>query len=216
MKSNEITIKMGNYYVIQRTKDGMFNATDLLRQFNEENKEKHIYDFIRTKSTKEYIHVLEFVESTYCGDEEAEIIEIERGRYGRIWMHPLLFLEFAAWLNPMFKYDIMSFVNEQLVNDRPIFRERANTSEILNTMPDYKTYILKDIKTWLIKIVRSSDISKTLLSLSMIGKESVVLMSIHDDVELELNLKYADRRRHDGWFDLSGDDLVNIYREYGR
>ena len=65
-------------------------------------------------------------------------------------------------------------------------------------------------------IKTSSDISKILLSLSMVGKESVVLMSIHDDVELELNLKYADRRRPDGWFDLSGDDLVNIYREYGK
>jgi len=216
MKSNEITIKMGNYYVIQRTKDGMFNATDLLRQFNEDNKEKHLEHFLKAQSTKEYISVLEFAAKNYCISEKWIIIEIERGKYGQVWMHPLLFLEFAAWLNPMFRYDILVNIYNQIIEFKQIFRDNQDVYEILSTLQEYKTYLLKDVKTWLIKIVRSSDISKILLSLSMVGKESVVLMSIHDDVELELNLKYADRRRPDGWFDLSGDDLVNIYREYGK
>ena len=37
MKTNQEMIrKMGNFNVIQRTKDGMFNATDLSKQWNDQ------------------------------------------------------------------------------------------------------------------------------------------------------------------------------------
>ena len=84
MKTNQNMIrKMGNFEVIQRTKDGFFNATSLLKQWNEfvrsvnlnaanfdqinENsnggnsphlKEKDIKEFFSNKVTQEYIVVI--------------------------------------------------------------------------------------------------------------------------------------------------------------
>lgn len=51
---------MGQFEVHQRTKDGMFNATHLLRQWNEEKgMKKEVSDFFKNASTKEFIEVLE-------------------------------------------------------------------------------------------------------------------------------------------------------------
>ena len=135
MKSNEITIKMGNYYVIQRTKDGMFNATDLLRHFNEENKEKHLEHFLKAQSTKEYIHILEFASNNYCWEEKFKVIEIEKGKQGQVWMHPYLFFEFLAWLNPMFRFDMMKLINEQTTNGQ-IFGEHNDVGDVLRILYD--------------------------------------------------------------------------------
>ncbi len=42
MKTNQEMIRpMGNFNVIQRTKDGMFNATDLLKQWNSFNSQQN-------------------------------------------------------------------------------------------------------------------------------------------------------------------------------
>lgn len=213
MKSNEITIKMGNYYVIQRTKDCMFNATDLLRQFNEENKEKHIDDFIRLKSTKEYIHVLEFASNNYYWEEKFKVIEIEKGKYGQVWMHPYLFLEFLAWLNPMFRFDMMKLINEQITNGQ-IFGEHNDIGDVLRILYDYKTYLIKDRNSGLVKIGKSLDIQQTLLSLSSDNNQLSLLLSIDMDVVNELHLKYADKRRLEDWFELRGSDLLDIYTKY--
>lgn len=61
MKTNQvITRKMGeDYNVLQRTKDGMFNATDLLKQWNVSKfEQKELKDFFRNKNTKEFIKLL--------------------------------------------------------------------------------------------------------------------------------------------------------------
>ena len=33
-------------------------------------------------------------------------------------MHPLLFIDFAMWINPAFKYDVLKFVYDQLIQYR--------------------------------------------------------------------------------------------------
>lgn len=65
MKTNQIMIRpMGQFHVEQRTKDGMFNATSLLKQWNlnsqnfGELKKKEIKDFFENKNTKEFIEAL--------------------------------------------------------------------------------------------------------------------------------------------------------------
>ena len=213
MKTNQITIKMGNYYVIQRTKDSMFNATDLLRQFNEDNKEKHLEHFLKAQSTKEYIHILEFASNNYYWEEKFKVIEIEKGKYGQVWMHPYLFFEFLAWFNPMFRYDMMHLINERITN-RQIFGEHNDVGDVLRILYDYKTYLIKDRNSGLVKICKSSDISKTLLSLSSDNNQLSLLLSIDMDVVNELHLKYADKRRLDDWFELRGSDLLDIYTKY--
>lgn len=57
----ELTRKMGNYDVLQRTSDGFFDANALLRQWNAnpENKIKKMSKFLELQSTKEFIQQLE-------------------------------------------------------------------------------------------------------------------------------------------------------------
>lgn len=63
MKTNQAMIRpMGQFQVVQRTKDGMFNATALIKQWNEhaflnrENspylKQKDLKEFFTTKERK--------------------------------------------------------------------------------------------------------------------------------------------------------------------
>jgi hypothetical protein len=63
MKTNQfLTHKMGDFNVNQRTSDGMFNATELLKQWNngQGNKRgKEVNDFLKIDKTKEFISALD-------------------------------------------------------------------------------------------------------------------------------------------------------------
>ncbi len=115
MKSNQNMVRqMGNFEVIQRTKDGMFNATLLSKQWNENaNQRKDTSDFLRLKNTKEYIQ--EISESVNTG---IPVIKKSSGKYGGTWMHPYLFIDFAMWLNPKFKLQVIKFVYDKLIKYR--------------------------------------------------------------------------------------------------
>lgn len=63
MKTNQnMKRKMGNYEVIQRTKDGMFNATDLLKQWNKVpgNPKRGLDKFWEQDNVKEFIETLQY------------------------------------------------------------------------------------------------------------------------------------------------------------
>ena len=148
---------MGNFEVIQRTKDGFFNATALLKQWNNavenqkvlntqnsgylknstENqqvlntqnfpyvKKKDIDDFFLNKSTQEYIQVIMQKENL---NTEASVYLKSRGKYiGGTWMHPMLFIDFAMWLNPYFKYDVLRFVSDEMIKYRNLAGDSYKT-----------------------------------------------------------------------------------------
>lgn len=109
---------MGNYKIHQRTKDGMFNATSLAKQYNKENKSKrNVADFLRLDKTKEFINALE-LEMNDMGKH----ISISKGgkdiKKQGTWMSPLLFIDFAMWLNPTFKVKVLKFVYDELIKNR--------------------------------------------------------------------------------------------------
>lgn len=75
MKTNQImTRKMSQFDVLQRTSDGMFNASALLRQWNENNpdKVKGFNDFWESKETYEFIDELS---NRIVGAEISAVIE---------------------------------------------------------------------------------------------------------------------------------------------
>lgn len=117
MKTNVImNRKMGSYEVHQRTKDGMFNATTLLSQWSKSNKKrKDVNDFLKTKSTKEFIEEIDSREDSI--NRQLSVLTT-RGKNAATWMHPLLFIDFAMWINPKFKYDVLKFVYDQLIKER--------------------------------------------------------------------------------------------------
>ena len=149
--------KMGDFDVTQRTKDGFFNATALLKQWNNavenqkvlntqnsgylknstENqqvlntqnfpyvKKKDIDDFFLNKSTQEYIQVIMQKENL---NTEASVYLKSRGKYsGGTWMHPMLFIDFAMWLNPYFKYDVLRFVSDEMIKYRNLAGDSYKT-----------------------------------------------------------------------------------------
>lgn len=119
MKTNVVMIrKMGNFDISQRTKDGMFNATALAKQWSITNNRKDVSDFLSLKSTKEFILALQ-------NDENADtrnVVSVTRGGNDKknqgTWMSPLLFIDFAMWLNPSFKVQVLKFVYDQLIKER--------------------------------------------------------------------------------------------------
>ena len=109
--------KMGNFIVTQRTKDGFFNATALLKQWNASTcSQKEIKHYFENKNTEEFIKAL-IVEENLNGRNSAYLKS--RGKYnGGTWMHPLLFIDFAMWINPTFKVKVLKFVYDEMIKYR--------------------------------------------------------------------------------------------------
>lgn len=132
MKTNVIMNRpMGDLVVNQRTSDGMFNATELLNQWNQQHSDgKKMNHFFKLKQTDDFIGVLINEENLHgknssLGDNQAVITVKGRNTInGRtpdiVWMHPYLFLKFAMWLNPKFEYFVIKFVYDSLIEFRKI------------------------------------------------------------------------------------------------
>lgn len=115
MKTNQVVLRpMGCFSVEQRTKDGMFNATALLKQWNESaGEKKEIKKFFENQNTKEFISAL-IEEENLNGEKSAYLTS--RGKYnGGTWMHPILFVKFAMWLNPRFEVKVIKFIYDQMI-----------------------------------------------------------------------------------------------------
>lgn len=129
MKTNVVMVrKMGEYVINQRTSDGMFNASELLNQWQMSNNErKDIDSFFKIDKTKEFIEVLENdiksnTENNRNSNKSISYIILKgnksKGIKNQIWMHPFLFIDFAMWINPKFKLEVIRFVYDQLIKQR--------------------------------------------------------------------------------------------------
>lgn len=130
MKTNQEMIRhMGNFAVIQRTKDGMFNATELIKQWNrEKDQKKSVNHYLDNSTTQEFIRAL------IADDEEIRNSEKPMNQVfikckaktnsdgskesGAVWMSPLLFIDFAMWINPAFKVKVLKFVSDEMIRYR--------------------------------------------------------------------------------------------------
>ena len=131
MKTNQIMKRpLGTFSVSQRTKDGMFNATDLLKQWNslvgnnilDTQKigyvKKDLDDFFNNKNTKEFIEALIEEENLHSGNLPYIKSKARADRGGGTWMHPILFVKFAMWLNPTFEVKVIKFVYDRMLEYR--------------------------------------------------------------------------------------------------
>lgn len=127
MKTNvNIIRKLNEFDVIQRTKDSMFDATSLLNQWNKQSGQKKVIGhYFENDSTKEFIKALEFDLESNSRNSDV-LIEGNspylktRGKNGGTWMHPYLFIDFAMWLNPSFKLQVIKFVYDELIQHRKL------------------------------------------------------------------------------------------------
>lgn len=120
MKTNQIlTRTMGNFEVSQRTSDGMFNATVLLKQWNKHSgMQKKLDHFFDNNSTNEFIDAIISEENLDARNSVYVKSRASRGDNAGTWMHPLLFIDFAMWLNPTYKVKVLRFVYDQLIKFR--------------------------------------------------------------------------------------------------
>lgn len=134
MKTNqEMVRKMGNFNVVQRTSDGYFNATYLLKQWNDNAKSKSVNSTdLKTrdldnfwKSTNLDLLMSEIAEnelgfkSRNFGDLKNALSKACRGKKnGGTWMHPILFVKFAMYLSPRFEYHVLKFVADEMIRYR--------------------------------------------------------------------------------------------------
>lgn len=117
MKTNQVMIRpMGTFSVKQRTKDGFFCATELLRQWNEAmEQKKELKKFFENQNTKEFISAL-IEEEDLDGEKSAYVkSKASRGNNAGTWMHPILFVKFAMWINPRFEVQVIKFVYDQMI-----------------------------------------------------------------------------------------------------
>lgn len=120
MKTNQIIIRpMGDFKVIQRTKDAFFNATDLLKQWNQlKGMKKEVKDYLENYSTSELVNTIKERENFTSGNSPYVKSKASRGENAGTWMHPILFIDFAMWINPSFKYDVIKFVYDEMIKFR--------------------------------------------------------------------------------------------------
>ena len=120
--------RMGGLDVLQRTKDGYFDANSLLSQWNsnKNNSKRKMISFLESPKTLEFTNEIE-LESHRAESEDGVItaFHVKKGRNtskGRtkdeVWMHPYLFIDFAMWINPKFKYSVIKFVYDELIKNR--------------------------------------------------------------------------------------------------
>lgn len=127
MKTNQImTRKMGDFDVYQRTKDAYFDASSLMQQWNEHSsgRKKRMDEYLNAKNSKEFMEAL-CEKSLMVNNQDNTFVITVKGRNTRsgripdtVWMHPYVFLDFAMWLNPRFKVDVIKFVYDQLITLR--------------------------------------------------------------------------------------------------
>ena len=121
MKTNVIMVrKMQDFEVLQRTQDGMFNATKLLNQWNsvKENPQRDLGKFWEQDNVKEFLKVMMIEENLHTPLEVYVKSRASRGENAGTWMHPILFIKFAMWLNPRFEYFVIKFVYDELIKYR--------------------------------------------------------------------------------------------------
>lgn len=113
---------MGCFAVEQRTKDYMFNATALLKQWNSAHDiERKMDNYFASDKTKTFINTIMERENLDTPKLVYVKSKASRGKNAGTWMHPMLFIDFAMWIDPEFKYDVLKFVYDQMI----FFRNEA-------------------------------------------------------------------------------------------
>ena len=224
MITNQNLIRpMGCFKVEQRTKDGMFNATSLLRQWNETmGTNKELDHFLRTDGTREFINaLLEDIENQQVLHpqkkgyvkltENENVIDTPKKEYvklvyqtsrarvdrgGGTWVHPYLFIKFAMWLNPRFELQVIKFVHDQLL----AYRDEAGEA-------------YKELSTSIYQLVGKEAMRE---SIKAIGKAlNFIVWNKHEE---EMRNKEADEKKLKELFELErkvaaliSEGFINTY-----
>lgn len=152
MKTNQVLVRqMGEFQVRQRTSDKMFNATSLLKQWNDvpSNPKRDLSKFWESSKVDEFLNAL--VDEGVLNTPKEGYLK-SRGRYSEgTWMHPYLFIKFAMWLNPRFEVKVIQFVYDQLIQ----FRHDAGGNYRIMSSAVASLVQPSDVQSAIIKVAKS-------------------------------------------------------------
>jgi hypothetical protein len=124
-------------------KNVMVNATEMAKVFNEQ-----VDNFLRNKATKDFIEAIKspHFRGNLGIESEADLIQ-SKGRNGT-WMHRILALKFAAWLDPYFEVWVYSTIESLLFGNQmsrkalllEAARLKTNIAELELKLKDNETY----------------------------------------------------------------------------
>ena len=136
MKSNQEMVRnIENFSVTQRTSDGFFDGSELLRQWNasDGHARRRMNEFLDSPKVRDFINALaddeshrrKTVNAVNQQVTEADLIIHVKGRMGKngrtpdkVWMNPILFIKFAMWINPTFEVKVIRFVYDEMIKYR--------------------------------------------------------------------------------------------------
>ena len=120
MITNQLMLrKMGDFDVIQRTADSFFNATKLLKQWNNKyGVDRKMDNYFKSEKTKDFISTIMIRENLHTPKMVYVKSRASRGDSSGTWMSPMLFIDFAMYINSSFKYDVLKFVYDKMIDYR--------------------------------------------------------------------------------------------------
>jgi hypothetical protein len=133
MKTNQVMIREDGF--IQRTSDGYFNATALVKKWNDfNNNKKQLGQYQLLSSTIEFINQLKKE-----GIEHPVITGRGKGEKSGTWVHPKVFIDLAMWISVEFKSRVIDYVIDGLIKSRHDAGDYYNqmTAAILETYVNY-------------------------------------------------------------------------------
>ena len=207
MKTNQIMKrKLVNFTVEQRTKDAFFNATNLLKQWNEQNgvTQRKMENYFASSKTVEFIQTIMERENLHTPKLVYVKSKARADRGGGTFMHPLLFIDFAMWINPSFKYDVLKFVYDRMLS----YRNEAGEA-------------YKELASAVSRIVPKNEIRKYMETIAK--GINFIIVGKHDHL---VRNEYGTEEKQKEYFELekqvamlindgflkTGDDAVNYLR----
>lgn len=106
-------------FALEKNNGMMINATEMAKPFG-----KKVEAFMRNENTIEFVNeALKSENSRFLGIEDENDLIHSRQKNGT-WMHRILALKFAAWLNPTFELWVYSTI-ENLLFGKHVQREQS-------------------------------------------------------------------------------------------
>lgn len=149
--------------------DTFINATEMARPFG-----KRPVDFIRLKSTQEFIEVLKSDVRNPHFTKKGNFSDSDQGT----WMHELLALEFAGWLAPAFKVWCNKKIKE-ILTQSPM------------SMEDMMIRQLESMKEQKIRLAAVEDKIRTIETRSQIKPDYFTIAGFATYHGMNVNLKVA-------------------------
>jgi len=200
MKTNQTLVRtfMGST-IRQEHKTKFFCINDLTEVANKYRESKGL-----PKAKFEKYHksqkTQEFISSLMEQKDLAEVIKTKRGQDGGTWAHPMIFLDYAMWLNPDFKVKMFDWIMDHLAEFRDesgeSYKALASTINSVSTQnPIQVQHIIKTVAKGIKKALKVEDwnsaTEQQLKNRDEMHKSLILLIKARVDLQTAFNVSLS-------------------------